>query len=259
MRKYLVAGNWKMNGSRTMVASLLQDLILKLADMPADLDCVICPPSLYLEQVNNIIQNSNYEKLIQLGAQNSASSAATAFTGEISPVMLREFACTYVIIGHSERRQLLQETDALVAAKFQLAKQSGLRPILCVGETQAENAAGQGFAVVARQLHAVVQHVGVQSFSDAVIAYEPVWAIGTGLTATPEQAQAMHAQIRGSLAALDKNIAANIRIIYGGSVSSSNAAALFAQADIDGGLIGGASLKAQDFSGICHAAMSMTK
>jgi triosephosphate isomerase len=258
-RKYLVAANWKMNGSLQQVQSLLQDLNPRLKDLDSKIDCIICPPSTYLEQAFSVIKKTNMQNIMQLGGQNVASSLVSAFTGEISPLMLREFGCNYVIIGHSERRQLLGETDELVAAKFQVAVEGSMQPILCVGETQQEMETGQGFAVVERQLQVVIQRVGIEAFRDAVIAYEPVWAIGTGLTATPEQAQAMHAKIRAKLASLDAKIATGLRIIYGGSVNSSNAAALFKELDIDGGLIGGASLKAQDFSDICHAAVSMAE
>lgn len=255
MRTSLVAGNWKMNGSREQVATLLQDLLPLLRDLTAKVECVVCPPSLYIPQASEIIRSSN----IRLGAQNVASLLAPAYTGEISPLMLREFACKYVIIGHSERRVLLVESDELIAAKFKVAIEAGLVPILCVGESKEQMDAGQSFAVVARQLQAVIDLVGIAAFGSAVIAYEPVWAIGTGLSATPAQAQSMHAQIREFLADLSPEIAAEIRIIYGGSVNAANAAALFSAADIDGGLIGGAALKAADFSEICHAALRMAE
>jgi len=248
VRKFLVVGNWKMNGSKLQVTNLLQSLTALLGDLSPNVECVVCPPNVYLDQISNIAKPTN----IIIGAQNVASSQITAFTGEISPEMLSEFGCKYVIIGHSERRALLGETDELVARKFAVALEGGLTPILCVGETQEQQLAGRGLAVVTRQLQAVIDHVGVDAFNNTVIAYEPVWAIGTGLTATPAQAQQMHQHIRSL-------IAAEIRIVYGGSVNSANAAALFAEPDIDGGLIGGASLKAQDFSDICHIAMGMTK
>lgn len=254
MRKYLVAGNWKMNGSVQQITSLLQELKPLLADIRG-VDCIVCPPSIYIPLASQLINKS----IIELGAQNMASQYTTAFTGEISPSMLGEFACNYVIIGHSERRVLLGESDSLVADKFAVAIDAQLTPILCVGETRAQMEEGQGFNIVQRQLQAVINKSGIKAFGSAVIAYEPVWAIGTGLNATPEQAQAMHAQIREWLASLDSTVAAIVRIIYGGSVNSSNAAALFAELDIDGGLIGGASLKAQDFSDICHAAMRIAQ
>lgn len=255
MRKMLVAGNWKMNGSKVEITALLQKLLEKLNDLTFQIETVVCPPSIYIEYAHKIIEKSN----IQIGAQNIASNSVTAFTGEISPAMLREFDCKYVIIGHSERRLLLDETDDLIARKFQIAVDGGISPILCVGETKDQQAAGLGKAVVEKQLLAVLHKCGIDGFKNAVIAYEPVWAIGTGLTATPEQAQEIHAYIRSLLAKLNTTIAENVRIIYGGSVNNTNAEALFAQPDIDGGLIGGASLKAQDFSDICHIAMGLTK
>jgi triosephosphate isomerase len=255
MRKYLVAGNWKMNGSKQQIKSLLQDLMPKVSAIGDKVDLLVCPPSIYIDKVAQLISGSN----LQVGAQNVARGVNTAFTGEISPAMLGDFSCNYVIIGHSERRQLLGETDEQIAAKCQVSLAEGLKPILCVGETQQQMNEGRGFAVVEQQLQTVLQQLGIEAFAFMVIAYEPVWAIGTGLTATPEQAQAMHAKIRGLLAGLSKEIAATTRVIYGGSVNSSNAKDLFKELDIDGGLIGGASLKAQDFSDICHAAMSMTQ
>lgn len=251
MRNFLVAGNWKMNGSQQQVMSLLSELTPLLSDLTPNVECVICPPSVYLSQCRDLINSTN----MILGAQNVSSSNVASFTGEISATMLREFGCRYVIIGHSERRALLQESDTMIAAKFALALEAGLHPILCVGETKEQMQAGEGFAVVKLQLEAVLQKVGIAAFANAVIAYEPVWAIGTGLSATPQQAQNMHQQIRDLLRSLDVTIAAATKILYGGSVNSANAADLFKQQDIDGGLIGGASLKAQDFSEICHAAM----
>ncbi len=248
VRKFLVVGNWKMNGSKVQVTDLLQNLTALLGDLDSSVESVVCPPSIYIDQASDIVKSTN----ISIGAQNLASSPITAFTGEISAVMLREFDCKYVIIGHSERRALLGESDELIAKKFAIALEGGLTPILCVGETQEQQLAGQSLAVVTRQLQAVIAHVGEQAFNNTVIAYEPVWAIGTGLTATPAQAQQMHQHIRSL-------IDAEIKIVYGGSVNNANAASLFAEPDIDGGLIGGASLKAQDFSDICHIAMGLTK
>jgi triosephosphate isomerase len=259
MRKVLIAGNWKMNGSKAQTTELLQQLLPKLGDLHAQIDCVVCPPSVYLDTAHHLIQSSNTVSAMQLGAQNVASELVTAFTGEISPAMLREFGCTYVIIGHSERRKMLHESDELIARKVDVALESGLWPILCVGETKEQQEAGHGFAVVAKQLRTVLDDVCITEFKHAVIAYEPVWAIGTGLSATPGQAQSMHAHIRNLLAEYDPEIAAAIRIIYGGSVNSANAAALLQQADIDGSLVGGASLKAQEFSDICHIAMGIAK
>lgn len=242
-----------MNGSKVLTNDLLQQLKKDLSDCGDKIDCVVCPPSVYLDQAQTVIHLSN----IILGSQNIACSPITAFTGEISPVMLREFGCHYVIIGHSERRAMLQESDELIARKFQVAVEGGLYPILCVGETSLQQEAGLGVDVVTSQLRTVIDKLGIAAFKTAVIAYEPVWAIGTGLTATPQQAQLMHRNIRALVAEYDANIATAIRIIYGGSVNVANAAALFAEPDIDGGLLGGASLKAQDFSDICHIAVSM--
>lgn len=243
-----------MNGSKPQTAELLKQLIINMHDLTTQIECVVCPASIYLDYAHSIIESSN-KTSIQLGAQNIATNQVTAFTGEISPPMLREFGCTYVIIGHSERRKLLHESNQLIALRVGVALESGLKPILCVGETQEQQQAGQGFAVVAEQIQSVLDDVCIDEYKDAVIAYEPVWAIGTGLTATPEQAQSMHAHIRHLLSRYDEDIAAKIRIIYGGSVTSANAAALLQQADIDGCLVGGASLKAQEFSDICHIAM----
>lgn len=248
VRKYLVVGNWKMNGSKLQVNDLLQQLTMLLKDIDSGVESVVCPPNVYLDQAQKIINSTN----IEIGAQNIACSQIAAFTGEISPIMLREFGCKYVIIGHSERRALLGESDELIARKFSVALEGGVTPILCVGETQQQQLAGQGYDVVTSQLQVIIDKLGVQAFNNAVIAYEPVWAIGTGLTATPQQAQQMHRHIRAL-------ISAPVKILYGGSVNSANAAALFAEPDIDGGLIGGASLKAQDFSDICHIAMGMAK
>lgn len=255
MRKKLVVGNWKMNGSKPQTAELLKQLVSNLQDLTTQIECVVCPASIYLDYAHAIITESSNKTAIQLGAQNIATNPVTAFTGEISPAMLREFGCTYVIIGHSERRKLLHESNQLIALRVAVALESGLKPILCVGETQEQQQAGQGFAVVAEQIESVLDEACISEYKDAVIAYEPVWAIGTGLTATPEQAQSMHAHIRHLLARYDEDIAAKIRIIYGGSVNSANAAELLQQADIDGCLVGGASLKAQEFSDICHIAM----
>ena len=233
-RTRLVAGNWKMHGSRSANRALL-DAILK-GFAKGDAQCAVCPPFPYLGDVAERLRGTP----IAWGAQNISEHAQGAYTGEVSAVMLAEFGCRYVIVGHSERRHIFGETDAQVAAKFAQARSAGLTPILCVGETLAEREAGRTEEVVARQLDAV-------KFSDAVLAYEPVWAIGTGRNATPEQAQAVHAFLRGKLNA-------DVSILYGGSVKAQNAAAIFAMPDVDGGLIGGASLVAEDFLAILHAA-----
>ena len=246
MRKKLVAGNWKMHGSLAENATLLSALKPALAGI----DAVVCVPFPYLAQAQAELAGSS----IAWGAQNLSDQAKGAFTGEVSAAMLLDFGCKYVIVGHSERRSLYGESDALVASKYMAAQAAGLTPILCVGESLEERESGVTEAVVARQLDAVINTAGVASLAKAVLAYEPVWAIGTGITASPEQAQAVHAFIRGKIAALDASVADQLIIQYGGSVKASNAAELMVQPDIDGGLIGGASLVAEEFVAICQAA-----
>jgi triosephosphate isomerase len=246
MRKKLVAGNWKMHGSLAENAALLSALKSSLAGLEA----VVCVPFPYLAQVQSELAGSS----IAWGAQNLSEHAKGAYTGEVSASMLRDFGCRYVIVGHSERRSLYGESDHQVAAKYVAAQAGGLTPILCVGESLEEREAGITEQVVARQLDAVISTAGVGSLANAIIAYEPVWAIGTGRTATPEQAQAVHAFIRGKIAALDPAIADALIIQYGGSVKAANAPELLAQPDIDGGLIGGASLIPEEFTAICRAA-----
>lgn len=246
-RRPLVAGNWKMNGSAALAASLSQAV---RAAAPGQVEVLLCPPFPYLAQVQAALVGSG----VQLGAQDLAVAQDGAFTGEVSGAMLRDVGCGYVLVGHSERRTLYGETDAVVAEKFAAAQAQGLRPILCVGETLDEHEAGEAEAVVRRQLDAVLNKVGIAAFADAVVAYEPVWAIGTGLTATPAQAQALHAVIRAHLEDQDASVAAAVRLLYGGSVKADNAASLLAEKDIDGGLIGGASLDADSFLAICQAA-----
>jgi triosephosphate isomerase len=231
-RSRLVAGNWKMHGSRASIAALLDALV---KENPGS-GCAVCAPFPYLAQVAERLRGST----IAWGAQNVSEHAQGAYTGEVSASMLAEFGCRYVIVGHSERRQLYGESDAQAAAKFAAVRAAGMTPILCVGETLEERDAGRTEAVVARQLAAV-------DFKDGVLAYEPVWAIGTGRNATPEQAQAVHAFLR-------KKVPSGAPILYGGSVKPQNAAALFAMPDVDGGLIGGASLVAKDFLDIAKAA-----
>lgn len=213
-------------------------------------EMAVCPPYPYLGQAQLALQGSP----LALGAQSLSEHASGAFTGEVSAAMLLEFGCRYVLVGHSERRALFGETDAVVAAKFAAAQEAGLVPVLCVGETLDERNAGQTASVIARQLSAVLDRVGVNAMASAVVAYEPVWAIGTGVTASPAQAQEVHAAIRAQVAALDAGVAEGLRILYGGSVKPQNAKELFGQADIDGGLIGGAALVADDFLAICLAA-----
>ena len=235
-----------MHGSLAENAALLSALKPALAGIEA----VVCVPFPYLAQAQAELSGSS----IAWGAQNVSEEAKGAFTGEVSVSMLLDFGCTYVIVGHSERRSLYGESDALVARKYVAAQAAGLTPILCVGESLAERESGVTEAVVSRQLDAVIDAAGVASLAKAVIAYEPVWAIGTGKTASPEQAQAVHAFIRGRVAALDASVADQLVIQYGGSVKAANAAELMAQPDIDGGLIGGASLVADEFVAICRAA-----
>jgi triosephosphate isomerase len=249
MRKPLVAGNWKMHGSRAENADLLSSL-LDLLKPEARAEVLVCPPFVYLWETGRLLKDSD----VALGAQSVCAEALGAFTGEVSGAMLRDVGCRYVLVGHSERRQLFGESDALVARKFMAAQAQGLIPVLCVGETLEEREGGRTDEVVARQLDAVLSVSGVAAFAKAVIAYEPVWAIGTGRTASPEQAQEVHAMIRARVAALDGTIGVSVRILYGGSVKASNARELFAMADIDGGLVGGASLKAEEFAQICAAA-----
>jgi len=246
MRKGLVAANWKMHGQRQSNADLLDALTTGLKESPG-VEVLVCPPSVYLDQVSTRLENNK----IMLGAQNVHSQESGAFTGELSAPMLRDVGCEFVIIGHSERRELFGESDSFIAEKFSAVQEAGLVPILCIGETQQQREAGETEVTVLRQLDAVLEHAGVEEFKNAVIAYEPVWAIGTGLTATPEQAQEVHALIRGRLAEQSEEVAQKIRILYGGSVKGANAAELFAQTDIDGGLVGGASLVAEDFLKIC--------
>jgi triosephosphate isomerase (TIM) len=254
-RTYLVAGNWKMNGSRDANPALIEGIVLGQAGSP-DVETLVCPPAVYLESIGRLLEGSG----IALGAQNlCAEEKPGAFTGELHGAMLQELGCRYVIVGHSERRALYGETDGVVARKFRTAQKLGLVPILCIGETLEEREAGQTEAVLKRQLDAVVELCGIEAFGPAVMAYEPVWAIGTGRTATPQQAQDAHAFLRAQLAARDARIAAALRLLYGGSVKGDNAAALFAGPDVDGGLIGGASLKADEFLAICAGAQSQLK
>ncbi|MDX2424559.1 MAG: triose-phosphate isomerase [Amphritea sp.] len=254
MRKTIVAGNWKMNGTSESIKTLLESLT---AGVPAvdGLVTLVCPPAVYLSQVKQLLGDAP----IALGAQNVSSQPAGAFTGECSLAMLQDLGCEYVILGHSERRSLFAETNSDVADKVAATLAAGLIPILCVGETLEQREAGETLKLVAAQIDSVLQRVGVKGFASVVIAYEPVWAIGTGLTATPEQAQEVHAAIRAQLAERDADIADQLSILYGGSMNAGNAAELLAQQDIDGGLIGGASLKADEFLTICAAATESRK
>jgi triosephosphate isomerase (TIM) len=252
MREYLVAGNWKMNGSRAFGDALASAIAAAAAGQGAagSAALLVCPPFPYLEAVAAKVAGST----VRLGAQNVSQHESGAYTGEVSVSMLRDVGCEYVIVGHSERRALMGESSEIVAEKFAAALEGGLKPILCVGETLAEREAERTESVIEAQIRAVFDAVEATRFADAVIAYEPVWAIGTGKTATPEQAQDVHRHIRALLAGADAQVAASVQILYGGSVKGSNAEALFAMPDIDGGLIGGASLKAEEFLAIAAAA-----
>lgn len=247
MRRKLVAGNWKMHGSRELAKELL-GAITPLAD--ASIDIAVFPPAVYVAELVSTHGKSG----VAIGAQDVSEHAQGAYTGEISAGMLREMGCSIVLVGHSERRQYHGETDRQVAAKFVAAQSAGLIPLLCVGETLAQRDTGEAEAVIAAQLAAVISHAGIAAFANAVVAYEPVWAIGTGRTATPAQAQQIHAFIRDTFAKEDANISSSLRILYGGSVKAANAPELFAEADVDGGLVGGACLIASDFVAICKAA-----
>jgi len=246
MRSSLIAGNWKMNGSLQSVTELVEGI---KAGNAGKAELAVFPPAVFLMKVGGMLADSN----CALGAQNVCDQEAGAFTGEVAAAMLKECGCRYALVGHSERRSLYLETDQLVAARFAMAIATGIIPILCVGETLDEREQGITDEVVARQIDAVINMSGIDGIAQSVIAYEPVWAIGTGKVATPEQAQEVHAFIRGKLAQLDAAVAEQVKILYGGSMNPSNAAELLSQNDIDGGLIGGASLKADDFLAIARA------
>ncbi len=247
MRRKLVAGNWKMHGSLAENEALLSGILAGIGELKAGV--AVCVPFPYLAQVQARLAGSR----IAWGAQNLSQHAKGAYTGEVSAAMLKDFGCAYVIVGHSERRALYGESDAVVAEKFAAAQAAGLTPILCVGETLEEREGGITEQVVGRQLDAVIAKCGVSALAKAVLAYEPVWAIGTGKTATPEQAQAVHAFIRARVRGLDAGVAKGLIIQYGGSMKPGNAAELLSQPDIDGGLIGGAALNAEEFLAICRA------
>ena len=263
--KKLIAGNWKMNGSLAVNQALIQDLVQGIAQTQASAnhaaavacDVAICVPTAYLDQISKLFsaltQANPAQSAMQLGAQDISANASGAYTGETSGAMLREFNVRYAIVGHSERRQYHGETDAVVSLKAKAALACGITPIVCVGETLAEREAGQTEAVVKRQLAAVIHDNG-HCISEIVVAYEPVWAIGTGKTATPEMAQAVHAVLRAQIKAASAH-PERVKILYGGSMNAANAAQLLAQPDIDGGLVGGASLKAVDFLTIMAAAL----
>lgn len=250
MRQKLVMANWKMNGARETNRVLLETLRDALGGGLGvrDVACVVCPPYPYLPQVHELLSATG----IALGAQDCGHAASGAYTGEVAAAMLADCGCSFVLVGHSERRQYHQESDALLAAKLEAAARSGLTAVLCVGETREQREAGQADAVVAAQLRGAL--ADMPDLTRLAVAYEPVWAIGTGLTATPQQAQEMHVQVRQTLGELDAGSAQKVQILYGGSVKADNAAELFAQNDIDGALVGGASLDAAAFAAIVEAA-----
>ncbi len=248
MRKKFVAGNWKMHGNLATNDDLLQSVRAGVAGLAVEV--AVCTPYPYLDQARKVLEGSN----VAWGAQDVSEHVQGAYTGEVSAMMLGDFGCRYVIVGHSERRSYYGDTDAVVAAKFEAAMKAGLIPIFCVGETLDEREKNVTADVVTRQLDAVIARCGIASLAKAVVAYEPVWAIGTGRTASPEQAQEVHALIRDRVAREDAGVAAGLQILYGGSMKPGNAKELMAQTDIDGGLIGGAALVAADFIAICAAA-----
>ncbi len=245
MRQTIVVGNWKMNASKETVNTLVLGVLEGMPDVKSEV--IVCAPYPYLCQVEALVAHSQ----LKIGAQDLNVNASGAFTGEVSADMLKDFGSEYVIVGHSERRSLYGESDEMVAEKVQVALDNGLTPLFCIGELLEEREAGDTETVVARQINAVIKRVGIEAFKNIIIAYEPVWAIGTGVTATPQQAQDTHAYIREILAQSDADIAQSTPILYGGSMNSGNADELIACEDIDGGLIGGASLKSDDFLRIC--------
>lgn len=252
-RKSFVVANWKMNGSLKTNNEWLAVAVPQMHGTRLHCDVAVCAPSVYLPQLVKGFEHSS----TLVGAQNCSQYAHGAYTGEISAAMLADIGCDLVILGHSERRTLFGETDETIAEKVQIAFKNGVMPIVCVGETLQEREAGKTIEVVSRQLHAILDKVGIMPFVTGALAYEPIWAIGTGKSASAEDAQAVHKALREVLAQVDKDAAARTRILYGGSVKAKNAAELFAQPDIDGALVGGASLKAEDFLAICHCADSL--
>lgn len=247
--KKIIVANWKMHGNLKQNEAMLNDFIATLSGLK-HIQVVVCVPYPYLAQAQSMLQNTN----IAWGAQNIAKNEAGAFTGEVSAAMLRDFGCTYVIIGHSERSTAYCESDENIAQKFMMAKKHGLTPILCVGETLIEREAGVMEMVVGKQLDTIINMYGAEVFADTVISYEPIWAIGTGLAATPAQAQAMHKFIRNKVLSLNADLANRLKILYGGSVNPQNAVQLLVVPNIDGGLIGKCSLNVQEFEEICRAA-----
>ncbi len=247
MRQSIVMGNWKMNGSRSEGIELAKAIVAGLKD--GDKGIAVCVPSVYLSDIEKVIKDTP----LALGGQNVADHTSGAYTGEISAFMLKECGCSYALVGHSERRTYYGDTNESVAARFCQAQKEGLTPVLCIGETLEQRESDTTFAVIDKQLNAVIDMAGIDALANSVIAYEPVWAIGTGKTASDEQAQEVHKYIREQIAAKSQTIAENVQIVYGGSVKPGNAKAIFAMADIDGGLIGGASLDAASFLAIYNA------
>ena len=252
MRKKIVAGNWKMNTLPAEGVELAKNVVAGRGEVCECVNFIVCPPFTHLAQVAEALKGSK----VELGAQNCAAEAKGAYTGEVAASMIAALGCKYVILGHSERRQYYGETSETLNKKMEQAYANGLTPIYCVGENLDEREAGNHFAVCKAQIEEVVFNLTEEQFKNLVIAYEPVWAIGTGLTASPEQAQEVHAAIRAQLRAESAEVARGVRILYGGSVKAANAVELFGMADIDGGLIGGASLNAEEFGAICRAAGS---
>ena len=251
-RRAIVAANWKMNGSLALVNSMVSEL--NNVTLNENVEVVVCPSFPYLAAFSVASANIGLAKAFSLGAQNLNEHEKGAYTGEVSTSMLQEVGVNYVILGHSERRSIYKESSTLVAQKVKTALDAGLNPILCIGESEDERVAEQTEIVLAAQLQPVIDEIGIEKFADVVVAYEPVWAIGTGKTASPEMAQETHQFIRDFIAKVDENVAVKVPLLYGGSVNATNCEELFAQADIDGGLIGGASLKADEFKVICSAA-----
>ncbi len=248
MRRKLIAGNWKMHGTQEFIREYVDALMPNHITLTENRDVVVIPPFPYLSYLNSLFEQTN----LSIGAQNVSSELAGAFTGEVSAEMLKDAGCDYVLVGHSERRTLFNESNELVAKKLLVAKSAGLTPILCVGETLEQRVQGITEATISNQIQAVIELGGDTALEDTMLAYEPVWAIGTGQTATPEQAQNVHEFIRNRLEGLSKSLSERIIMLYGGSVKASNAAELMSMPDIDGALVGGASLKAEDFIQICE-------
>ncbi len=251
MRHPVVMGNWKLNGSKAMVTELLNGLNTALEGV-SGVDVAVAPPALYIDLAERLIKEGG-NKII-LGAQNTDVNNSGAFTGDMSPAMFKDFGASHIIIGHSERREYHSESDEFIAQKFAFLKENGLTPVLCIGESETQNEAGETVEVCARQLDAVIKTQGVEALNGAIIAYEPIWAIGTGKAATAEQAQEIHAAIRAHIAQSSEEVAKNVVIQYGGSVKAGNAAELFSMPDIDGALVGGAALDAEGFAAIAKAA-----